>query len=120
MTLSVSAVGANTWHRRLGHPNEAVIYQTRNIADSGVWFSDSSTSCDVCRLAKSTQQPHPQSANSSWITESLQLVSADLIGPIFPKAIGGFSYVGKYNGVSSRFTVVYLRDKLSSSRLLAL
>ena len=56
---------------------------------------------------KSTQQNHPKTANADYITERLQLVSTDILGPVTPTAIGGFKYMAKFTDYFSRLKAVY-------------
>ena len=66
-------------------------------------------SCSACKIGKSTQSSHAKSASHGWVTEPLQLVMTDLIGPISPAALGNCKHIAK-------FTVVYfLKNKSSSS-----
>ncbi|CAN0521311.1 unnamed protein product, partial [Laminaria digitata] len=52
-TALSATVGANIWHKRLGHPNGQVMAKVKNIAESGVNFSDSLSACDTCKINKS-------------------------------------------------------------------
>ncbi|CAM9398855.1 unnamed protein product, partial [Ascophyllum nodosum] len=108
----------NLWHRRLGHPNETVLRKIRDLVDSGVKFSGSLMSCSACKTWKSTQRPHIKNTSHDWVTEPLQVVTTDLMGPISPAALGNSSYLAKFTDVYSRFSVVYfLKNKSSSSVL---
>ena len=69
-------------------------------------------------MEKSTQRPYAKSTSHDGVTEPLQVVTIDLIGPISPAALGNSSYLAKFTDVYSRFSVVYfLKNKSSSSVL---
>ena len=53
------------------------------------------SNCDTCALAKSRQQNHPKVARIE-VTQPLELVYADLSGPISPASGAGNSYVASY------------------------
>ena len=106
---------ANTWHKRLGHPNVQVLKQLARTEGSGVSLMDSFSACDTCHVNKSTQQAHPKTANRDSITERLQLVTTDLMGPISPPAIGNFSYIAKFTDYLTRLKAVYFLSKKSDS-----
>ena len=74
-------------------------YVRPDLLDSGVKFSDSLKSCRACKIGKSTQKPHAKSASHDWVTEPLQVVTTDLIGPISLAALGGGSYIAKFTDV---------------------
>ena len=38
--VALPAESINLWHRRLGHPNEKVLHEVRDLVDSSVKFSD--------------------------------------------------------------------------------
>ena len=81
-------------------------------------FSDSLMSCSACKIGKSTQKPHIKSISRDWVTEPLQVVTTDLMGPISPAALGNSTYLAKFTDVYSRFSVVYFRKNKSSSSVL--
>ena len=112
------SASANTWHRRLGHPNSQVLTRISNTVGSGVQFTDSLTACSTCRIQKSTQAAHPKTADRGAVTQRLQLVCTDLLGPLHPPAIGDFSYMAKFTDYSTRLKAVYFlkhkSDALSS------
>ena len=62
--------------------------------------------------------PHPKSASHHWISEPLQEVTTDLMGPISLTVLRNSSYIAKFTDVYSRFSVIYfLKSKSSSSAL---
>ncbi len=111
---SSATASANTWHKRLGHPNIQVLQQVARIDGSGVVLRDSFSACGTCKINKSTQQDHPKNVSTD-ITRRLQVVSTDLIGPIFPAAIGGFNYMAKFTDHVSRLKAVYFIAKKSDA-----
>ncbi|CAB1109566.1 unnamed protein product [Ectocarpus sp. CCAP 1310/34] len=108
---SSATASANTWHQRLGHPNVQVLEQLARIDGSGVHLRDSFSACGTCKINKSSQQNHPKIANMDGITERLQLVSTDLLGPISPSAIGGYNYMAKFTDHATRLKAVYFIAK---------
>ena len=74
----------------------------------------------VFRFVPIFQNPllHTKNTSHDWVTEPLQVVTTDLMGPISPAALGNSSYLAKFTDVYSRFSVVYfLKNKSSSSVL---
>ena len=86
-----TTVGADVWHRRLGHPAEQVMRRLQNTSETDVKFEGSLSPCETCKINKSVQQDHPKTVESV-ISERLHLVSTDLTGPITPPAQGGLSF----------------------------
>ena len=68
--------------------------------------------CEVCKLGKMTQKPHPAAVVNNKGVELLDLVVVDLAGPNRPKTLGGKKYdmviVDTY---SQRSFVILLRKK---------
>ena len=76
-------------------------------AGSGIHLHDSFTACNTCPIYKSVKNDQPKTAISDDITQPCQVVCTDLIGPISPPAIGGYSYMSKFTDVRTRLTAVY-------------
>ena len=109
-------VPANIWHKkRLGHPNGQVMAKVKNIAECGVKFSDTLSACETCKINKITQQKHLKTSRPDPSSERLKLVSTDLLGPVTPKAIGGYAYMAKYTDHHSRLKAVYFIEKKSDT-----
>ena len=104
---AMAAAWANVWHQRLGHPNERTIQAARNIAETGVNFTDSLTACDICTINKGAKQPTRNKPGKTEITERLQLVSTDLLGPVTPAARGIYHFMAKYSNHFTKFKAVY-------------
>ena len=85
-----TTVSAEAWHRRLGHPAEPAMRRVMNKPETRVNFTGSLSSCDTCMINKSTQKNHPKISESTSVTGRLQLVTADLLGPVTPTALGGY------------------------------
>ena len=68
------------------------------------------SNCDICALAKSTQQNHPKVARIE-VTQPLELVYADLSGPISPAYGPGISYAAKFTDHHTRLKSVYFLSK---------
>ena len=55
VALATLATTTDVWHRRLGHPNEAIVRAVAKIPKSGVVLTDAMTKCDTCLVSKSIQ-----------------------------------------------------------------
>ena len=98
---------ANIWHKRLGHLSVQVMDKLARTAGSGIPLHDSFSACNTCSINKSVKNDQPMTAISDDITQPCQVVCTDLIGPISPPAIGGYSYMFKFTDVRTRLTAVY-------------
>ena len=103
---ALTTVGADVWHRCLGHPAEQVMGRLQNISETGVKFDGSLSPCETCKINKSVQQDHPKTVESV-ISERLHLVSTDLTGPITPPAQGGYRLIAKFTDHFTTFKAVY-------------
>ena len=86
---------ADVWHRRLEHINSRSLDVLRKVEGDGIDHSCNVEAFDVCAVGKSAQQAHPKKARHD-IKQPVQLVLADLMGPMSPPALGGFQYVSKF------------------------
>lgn len=115
MTFAESVnVSSSTWHRRLAHINATDMQKLKNGAVEGVSFSDkcdiSKNSCTVCCEGKQTRLPFPHSATKS--SGVLDLVHADLCGPMENLSLGKARYFLLFVDDFSRMcTVYFLREK---------
>ncbi|CAB1104474.1 unnamed protein product [Ectocarpus sp. CCAP 1310/34] len=98
---------ANIWHKGLGHPSVQVLEKLARADGSEVHLHDSFSACDTCHVNKCVQNNHPKTVISDNITQPLQVVSTDLIGPISLPALGGYSYISKFNDYITRLNAVY-------------
>ena len=114
-TLAMSASStAERWHQRLGHVSGKTLDILRKTAGTGVSFEGSPPACDVCKLGKSKQQPHPKTTKYN-VSAPFELLIGDLMGPISPSALRGFQYVSKITDVFSRWTTLYLMKSQSDT-----
>lgn len=105
--VAAVATSADLWHRRLGHPHEAVVRAVAKIPGAGVSITDPMTKCDTCYVNKSVQQAHPKTTVHKAVAP-LQRVYTDLIGPLSPAAKGGYMYISKFSDEFTRFRAFYL------------
>lgn len=102
-----TTMGAEVWHRRLGHPAKPDMCGVMNIPESGIKFVRSILSCDTCSTNKSPQRYHSKACDSTFVKERLQLVTTDLTGPVAPTALGEYTYMAKFTNHRSRLRVVH-------------
>lgn len=113
--LAASAMTSGTdWHRRMGHLNSKDLNAMKNGAVEGLMYNDkadvSKLNCTVCCEGKQTRLPFPLSNNRSKAV--LDVVHADVCGPMETKSIGLHRYFLLFVDDYSRMTFVYfLRNK---------
>ncbi|KAM0039898.1 putative RNA-directed DNA polymerase [Helianthus debilis subsp. tardiflorus] len=81
------------WHARMGHVNFNVLeyMARRNIVIGMPCITNPKQVCEGCMVAKQTSKPVPKEAH--WrASKPLELVHADLCGPITPSTYGGNRY----------------------------
>lgn len=81
------------WHARLGHVNFRVLESMvqRGLVHGIPSIKYPTQVCEGCLVAKQTRQPFPK--ETQWRANSpLELIHADLCGPITPQTIGGNRY----------------------------
>lgn len=103
--LQVEACGENNlWHARLGHINHETMRMMANKElVAGLPSVDRSTkACVSCLRGKQTKKPFPQ-ATHYRATKLLQLVHADICGPITPQTPSHSRYVFVLIDDSSRY-----------------
>lgn len=108
--LAASAVTSSwTWHRRLGHINSNDLKIMRDGAVEGLLFQDkaeiSRANCTVCCEGKQTKLPFPISSSRS--DNILNIVHADLCGPMENKSLGQARYFLLLVDDYSRMAFVY-------------
>ena len=103
----MQAESANLWHRRMGHINRKSMDVLRRMPGSGVDYNGDIQACDVCAVGKSKQQAHPKQATYD-VQHAFQLVTVDLMGPIKPAALGGYSYVTKFVDQHTKWKEIFL------------
>jgi transposase InsO family protein len=82
-----------TWHERLGHQNFGAL---RTMSHTGMVrglpeIGHADQLCDACLVGKQRRAPFPQAAKFR-ARERLELVHADICGPITPATPGGKRY----------------------------
>ena len=113
---SVYAVNAdmlNLWHQRLGHVSFQTLdkMQKAGLVESLPSFHVNNSICEVCQLGKQARSPFP--SESTWrAKEKLQLLHADLGGPMRTQSVGGSRYYLLIIDDFSRFSWIYfLKEK---------
>ena len=79
----------------------------RTMQGSGIDYNGDMQACDVCDVGKSKQQAHPKQATYD-VQLAFQLVTIDLMGPIKPAALGGYSYVTKFVDQHTKWKKIFL------------
>ena len=97
------------WHARLGHVNFPALKKLseRNMATGVPRIEHPNQVCEGCVLAKQTRISFPSQALFR-AQKPLQLVHADLCGPITPTSIGGSKYFLLLVDDYSRWMWVYM------------
>ena len=96
---------ADTWHRRLGHPNECSIKTLRDQPDSGVSFEGNNSPCETRALGKSAQGKHPKTSTVTTTT-TFELAYTDLARSFKPNAMDGSQYISKFTDYHTRWKAV--------------
>ncbi|KAK9074991.1 hypothetical protein SSX86_003310 [Deinandra increscens subsp. villosa] len=97
------------WHARLGHANFQIIEALgrKGLATGIPCLSHPRQVCEGCLVAKQTRKSFPHEAQ--WrASKPLELLHADLCGPITPQSKGGNSYFLLIVDDFSRYMWVYL------------
>ncbi|KAJ0558737.1 putative RNA-directed DNA polymerase [Helianthus annuus] len=98
-----------TWHARLGHANFHVVetMAKKKLVRGLPCISHPEQLCEACLVAKQTRKSFPKEAQ--WrATKPLELLHADLCGPITPQTWGGNRYFLLIVDDFSRYMWVYL------------
>ena len=103
------AESADLWYRCVGHMNRKRIDTRQRMPGSGVDYNGDIQACDVCAVGKSKQEAHPNQATYD-VQHAFQLVTVDLMGPIKPAALGGYSYqyVTKFVDQHTKWKEIFL------------
>ena len=106
---STSVVSDVTWHRRMGHLNVNDLNKMRDGAVTGVSYTDNSridkSTCTICCEGKQSRLPFAQSATRS--SKPLDLIHADVCGPMEKTSIGGSRYFLVFIDDYTRMAFVY-------------
>lgn len=96
------------WHRRLGHINTKDLIKMKNGAVEGVEYKDSyevtKSNCAVCCEGKQSRLPFPTGTRATMV---LEIVHADVCGPMETKSIGLSKYFLLFVDDYSRMSFVY-------------
>lgn len=87
---------ATVWHRRLGHPHSGVIDEAKTIEGAGVEFTGNAEPCETFPTNKSKRLTHPKETEYN-VTQPLQLIYTDILGPIYPRSPRNFRYIHKFS-----------------------
>lgn len=102
-TLALKQTNSDLWHKRFGHPNSV---ETGRLLDSyGLKTENQQTLCDICNICKIKRKPFPK-LSSHRRSEVLELVHADVMGPINPMSRGGNKFVVVFTDDYSRYCEV--------------
>lgn len=96
------------WHRRLGHINTKDLNIMKNGAVEGVNYTDTDevtkSNCVICCEGKQTRLPFPTGTRATTV---LEIVHADVCGPMETKSIGMSRYFLLFVDDYSRMSFVY-------------
>jgi transposase InsO family protein len=98
----------NLWHRRYEHVNHKFIVamQKKQMVKGLPKFKETAGVCEVCNIGKQHRDKIPKKSN--WrASEKLELVHADLCGPITPISHSGKRYLLVFVDDYSRKTWIY-------------
>lgn len=97
------------WHRRMGHINSVSLDKMKDGAVKGILFTDRSTTnrntCTTCCEGKQTRLPFSHVGMRS--SEPLDIIHADVCGPMESTSIGGARYFLIFVDDHSRMVFVY-------------
>ena len=94
------------WHKRLGHKNVEDIYKLKDHAVGLKLSEHNLTNCETCQLNKSKKLPVPKDSGTR-ASEALEIVHADILGPIQPEAVDGHRYAIGFVDSFSRYQKLY-------------
>lgn len=103
------------WHARFGHRDPKVIrHLSSNNLVTGIQINDCPIKqvCECCIKGKITRNPFPQKA-SSTTHRPLDLLHADLYGPMLTETPGGRRYIMTLIDDYSRYTYIFLSRRKS-------
>lgn len=97
------------WHARMGHVNFGVLetMAQRKMVEGLPCISHPTQVCEGCLFAKQTRKSFP--SETSWrASKPLEMIHADLCGPISPETIGGNKYFLLIVDDFTRFMWIFL------------
>lgn len=101
------------WHTRLGHPNKMSLHQTSLVTKGIPQCKVVDHHCDACHTGKEKALPHAKVA-SNKSTEPLELIHADLSGPL-PDNDQGYKYYVVFVDDCSGFCDISLLKRKSET-----
>ncbi|KAM0029839.1 putative RNA-directed DNA polymerase [Helianthus debilis subsp. tardiflorus] len=112
--LVVDGSDSSLWHSRYGHLHEQALQQlSKDNMVTGLPFIGNINQCEGCIYGKQTRRSFPA---RTWRTNSpLQLIHADLVGPMQTKSMGGNFYFFLLTDDYTRMSWVYFLNKKSES-----
>lgn len=109
MLAAPAVASAELWHRRLGHINRCDMEKMKNGIVDGLSYPTTSNmlkeKCVTCCEGKQTRLPFSHVGERSNAT--LEIVHADLCGPMETKSIGGAQYFLLFVDDFSRMNYIY-------------
>ncbi|GAU51268.1 hypothetical protein TSUD_412550 [Trifolium subterraneum] len=94
-----------SWHRKLGHPNNKVLDKVLKDCNVKISHSDQFSFCEACQFGKLHLLPFKPS--SSHVQEPLALIHSDVWGPAPILSPSGFKYYVHFIDDFSRFTWIF-------------
>ena len=89
------------------HINREGIDVLRGMPGRGVDYNGDIQACDACAVSKSEQQAHQKQASYD-VQHAFQLVTVDLMRPLKPATLGGYSYVTKVVDQNIKWKEIFL------------
>ena len=109
----VASISADTWHCQFGHLGKQNMTDLMNsylVKDMAV-STQTLTFCEPCAQGKAHQQSYPKISDTRS-ADILDLIHADVCGPINPVSLGGKCYFVTFTDDCSRFVWVrFIRHK---------
>lgn len=108
LSSNATAVRAEVWHRRYGHVNYNDLKKLQKGAVNGLMCNeniDVKRNCIVCCEGKQSRFPFKH--KSTRVSEPLELIHADVCGPMENRSIGGSKYFLIFEDDYSRMVFVY-------------
>lgn len=101
------------WHERFGHNIKDLknIIRQKKADGINIEAEEDLPACETCIKRKQAQTPFPKSASRT--TEILELVHADVCGPMRVNSLSGFRYFVTYIDDKSRWCEIYFLKKKS-------
>lgn len=106
--LSDVSDSAMEWHRRLGHLNWSdmvLMFRNKSVSGAKLDTSNALPPCDICAAGKLATFSFPKRDNGATIL--LEVVHADVCGPVRVGSRGGARFFLMFTDEYSRYTEVY-------------